>query len=593
LTSLFFIYNINYITNTMATIKIANPNSTTATSGITSSNVSSSLSGNMRLIQSQIKNKNVDYINVKNAVKLLEKYSNWNGYIKLYTEVQNNFEVDDIIYITYLSDIVPSAENLIFNLENPSYPDEGGDRFYLGYKILYVNSFKNEIVINRHFNDIGVGFNLSNQYLSKVSCRGGDLFDDVSDGVVFYNCNILNSNFGTMIGVVSDTTAISGATILCSGLRAISDINGRYSLNIPVGNSIVKCSAPGYITKTFTSTITEFHKITQDILMTPGENSITILSDKTETCEYDFIQFSADTIGYDEPVKFQWSLKRNDTTINIGSDNFKLAYSGFKTGDIVNCTVTDDITLSISNDIEIFIIPQSKYISSTTIDITYGETKTINAYAYCCPNPTFEWKVNNIIVGNYPFYTSSKLENNDIITCNILGEIKSLTAHVTYPSILLLYDEYAPGTACFFGVQKVYYINGNSFNEATKIFKDSIGTPADAGNYSDSINYRTWNPTLNILYPTNSCSTKLCVYTGGWAQYDINDDPCTLDYSATYNFYTISPVVNNVILYTNSDRTTTYNGNNKWIGVKLNNSGNITSLKVDTNGIILDTHICN
>jgi hypothetical protein len=45
--------------------------------------------------------KNNKYINVRNAVKILEKYSNWNGFIRLYTEVGSNFVVGDTVYITY------------------------------------------------------------------------------------------------------------------------------------------------------------------------------------------------------------------------------------------------------------------------------------------------------------------------------------------------------------------------------------------------------------------------------------------------------------------------------------------------------------
>ena len=183
----------------MPTIKIPSVISAPTTIvGVPSSNISSSLSGNFDLIQAQINQKTNEYINIKNAVNILETYSNWNGYIRLYTEVENNFDVNDIIYITYTESTVNSAatfslDNNYNNLTHLYYSNPLVDdirEFSFGYKILYVNRYKNEIVINRHYNDITPGYNLKNQRLSKVSCRGGDFFNEISDGAVFYNCNI-------------------------------------------------------------------------------------------------------------------------------------------------------------------------------------------------------------------------------------------------------------------------------------------------------------------------------------------------------------------------------------------------------------------
>ncbi len=178
----------------MPTIKVHSIKSTISITGITSANVSSSVSGNMNLIQSQIKEKNNEYINTKNAVNLLEKYSNWNGYIKLYTEVESNFDVNDIVYITYSKTSMDDTR--VFNLDNnynnefKKYYDDPFDNdieeYSFGYKILYVNKYKNELVINRHFNDITSGYVIANQCISKISCRKGNFFANISDGAVFF-----------------------------------------------------------------------------------------------------------------------------------------------------------------------------------------------------------------------------------------------------------------------------------------------------------------------------------------------------------------------------------------------------------------------
>lgn len=239
-------------------IKILSGKSTPAPITRTSSDVSSSVSGNIGLIKQQINQKTSDYINTKNAVKLLEKCSNSNGYIKLYTEVESNFSVGNTVYVTYTEPLpLPTG---CFNLENPSTPFAD---YYLGYKILSVNNSRNEIVINRYYNDTS-GLTLKNQYLSKISCRGGNYFEDITDGVVFFNCNIFDMDFGTVSGLVSGSI-VSGATISSEGISTTSDIDGKFSFNLPSGTKTILCSATGYVTTGITAIVQK--DITSDVII--------------------------------------------------------------------------------------------------------------------------------------------------------------------------------------------------------------------------------------------------------------------------------------------------------------------------------------
>lgn len=144
----------------------------------------SSTSTNIAIQQEEINKKLNNYINIKNAVRILETFSNWNGYLKLYTEVESNFDVGDLIYITYTSGSTPAN---VFNLENPAIPYA---KWSNGYTVLYVNKSKNEIVINRDFNDVTTGYLLKTQYISKVAVRGGTLNAGVIDGLLFYQTDI-------------------------------------------------------------------------------------------------------------------------------------------------------------------------------------------------------------------------------------------------------------------------------------------------------------------------------------------------------------------------------------------------------------------
>ena len=427
----------------MPTIKLSSNRLTINTSGVTSSNVSSSLNGNINLIKSQIAQKTNDYINIKNAVNILDIYSNWNGYIKIYTEVQSNFVVDDTVYVTYTSTIKSPK---IFNLENPSEPDEGRNRFYLGYKVLYVNQSKNEIVINRHYNDIPNGYSLKNQQISKISCRGGYLYKSVSDGVVFYNCNILNIGFSTISGIVSvGGVPLSGAMITLSGTKKIhiTDSNGYYILNATKGDNIVKCYNPGYVINTTNVTISSQDKETQNISMVEGTNTITISSNiepnlfdnKVPVCSNNVIKFTSTNLGYSQNINYQWHINRGGIILSVGTNSNKFSFNDFNNDDKVYCVITDnDFNVNYtSNSITVDVLPPLFEIKTDNTTINSSDIVNFYAFTQCYINPSFQWYVNEKPVGtNNNLYSSTpnSIPNNAAVYC-VMGNFYSNTIIMT------------------------------------------------------------------------------------------------------------------------------------------------------------------
>lgn len=395
----------------MATLKVPSLPKIQPTGAISAD--TDSVSGNMDLIQSQINQLNNTYINVRNAVKILDKYENWKGYLKLFTEIESNFTVGDTVYITYTEPTIDSG--VTFNAENPNTPFAD---FFVGYKVLYTNIYKNEVVINRYYNDVTPGLNLDNQYLSKVSCRGGDFYGDVADGVVFYDCNIFNGNFADLSGVVSGST-ISGAIIRTAGLYTVSDVDGNYLLRVPIGSIQLKCSANGYITKTETISVDE--TMTHDILMTAGSNSISISASTSEICIGQTVNFTSIVVGYDGAVDYKWKING----INVGTNNPNLAYNSFINGDVVTCEVWDDLTGSTSNSIQMTVYTaQVNPIS----DLTFCDGDGIDGIAFTTINSglttIYTWTNNKPEiglalsgVGNIPAFiaTNSGLTNKSTI----------------------------------------------------------------------------------------------------------------------------------------------------------------------------------
>ena len=396
---------------------------------------SNSVNGNMNLIQEQIKQKTNNYINVKNSTRILEKYSNWNGYIKLYTEVENNFEVGDIVYITWLDDGRPFE---VFVLDN-NYNNDTGEIYEdpynenikdisFGYTILYVNKYANEVVINRRYSDI---YNdkykhciLKDQIISKISCRDGDFFGDISDGVTFFNCNIFNGEFGILegniIGIPSGTTAY----IYSSGLHTTCDINGKYSLNIPSGKHLIKCKIPsgGYINQTVEFEVLSNTKNVLNFNLSGGSNSITISTFEGESvCKNSIINFYSHIIGYGDDVTYEWKINN----VHIGSNNKVFSYNNFNDDDIVSCDVYDDFdilydSVLTSNLLSIQIIPQTLLIDVSNNNIMSGEFVTFTAYSTCMPAIPYQWRINELIqYETSSTFTTSNLQNGDIIYCKI------------------------------------------------------------------------------------------------------------------------------------------------------------------------------
>jgi hypothetical protein len=451
----------------MPRIKIPAIKSTIVNTGKTSYDVSSSLAGNMSLIQSQILEKTNDYINVKNATNILEKYSNWNGYIKIYTEVENNFNVGDIVYITYTK---PTMDTLrMFNLDNNysnithEYYDNPFDEhiknYSFGYKVLFVNKYNNEIVIDRYYNDITSGYILSNQCLSKISLRKCNFFQNIADGAVFYGsenllCNIFNGTFSIVEGIISGVTyspysteLISGATIISGGLSTTSKQNGYYSLNLPVGSNIIKFSASGYTTKTVTTVISN-ELNTLNVILTGGTNSVTIYSNNIPSdavCDSGTLTYYAVTVGYEEPMQYQWKIFRGGAWLNIGTNNSVFSYNSWQDGDIIKCEVRDDLdilngTYTTSNQVEISIIPQSVTLTSdpeavsSVCTIYSGATAIFTAAAVCYTSPTYLWYVNSILVSSgSSTYSSSNLQTSDVVNCVVNGDTSNSIVMIVLP----------------------------------------------------------------------------------------------------------------------------------------------------------------
>lgn len=144
------------------------------------------------------------YSKSPNAVKLLPVLSNNNGKIKLYTEINSNLKVGDVVYIMYDEYNDETHDDIIII---DSYLEFTGctNNIYLkqmqGYKIIEIGGNNNEITIDRYFDSRFDGKKIYNHYISRIYVRniifsGGEIdgasilkgiFNDESESLIDIN----------------------------------------------------------------------------------------------------------------------------------------------------------------------------------------------------------------------------------------------------------------------------------------------------------------------------------------------------------------------------------------------------------------------
>jgi len=170
-----------------------------------------------------------DELGTINAVKILPKIDSYNGYIQLYTELDSHIEVGDYVFITYSGNTIDLNLETDVILDNYLYVLYGEDFLYnsisQGYEVLYVDKYKNLIVINRNIYTIPSNTNLYNHYISSVVCNNITISNGTIDGTILKNA---------VIG--SGTTEINNNLLLTQGVLLNGnlyncDINDKYSNN--------------------------------------------------------------------------------------------------------------------------------------------------------------------------------------------------------------------------------------------------------------------------------------------------------------------------------------------------------------------------
>jgi hypothetical protein len=173
--------------------------------------------------------------------------------------------------------------------------------------------------------------------------------------------------------------------------------------------------------------------------------SIAITAGTNPGCYGDSITFSATPANCGSSPVYQWKVNGS----NVGTNSPLFSSSGLSDSDVVNCMVTSSTCSSpstaLSNDIAMeinpIVTPMVNITSDRSSSICAGTLVNFSANAANGgSSPSYQWKINGTIAGsNSPFYSSSALVNNDVITCVLTSNAACIsTANANSNDIIMI-----------------------------------------------------------------------------------------------------------------------------------------------------------
>lgn len=238
-----------------------------------------------------------------------------------------------------------------------------------------------------------------------------------------YQWKVNGNNVGTNNPTYTTTNLANNDIVTCQMTSNATCIDGSATVN---SNPI---------------TITVSSNLTPSVSITASENSI---------CEGTPVTFTATPTNGGNP-SYQWKLNNN----NVGTNSPTYTNSNLNNGDVVSCIMTSDLTCATqptatSNAITMTVnssVTPSISISTANTSICPNELVTFTANtSYEGANPTYQWQINGINVGNNSStFTSNSLQNNDVVTCILTSSENCTTINnITSNSITISVDNTVP-----------------------------------------------------------------------------------------------------------------------------------------------------
>jgi gliding motility-associated-like protein len=297
----------------------------------------------------------------------------------------------------------------------------------------------------------------------------------------------------------------------------------QFSSSSLQNNDIVTCSiVSNAACASSTAVVSNQATVQVTALATP---TINIASNVNNVCAGSNIIFTATTTNAGSNPTYQWKVNG----INVGTNSSTYASTSFANNDVVICTLTSSLTCVtanniISNNTTLTILPPliatisivasaNNICANTSVTFTANTTNTGNS-------PVYQWKLNGNNVGtNSASYTSSTLQNNDVVSCAMVSNaacvsstpvtsnaVTMLVSPIVTPSISITSNanNVCSGTAVTFSIANVSNAGSNPIYQ-WKINNINVG--ANATQYSSS-NLQNGNVVTCILTTSAICVSQ-------------------------------------------------------------------------------------
>lgn len=206
---------------------------------------------NINNLSNQITNDNLSDINnfyeegTRNSVPLINRFSEENGYLVLFTDLDSHIEKDDIIYITR-----NSGNSELDNFEdyklNDNYPFTP---FSQGYKVIDVDKNTNKIIINKIFRDTITNLDLNGHYISVVKGEKGSIANCYINGSIWKETSSQNNNIVQSIFLNSNDTGNTFESKYLDNYKSLKRTIQSDGLQITEDNFTYGYIYHGYINK--------------------------------------------------------------------------------------------------------------------------------------------------------------------------------------------------------------------------------------------------------------------------------------------------------------------------------------------------------
>jgi hypothetical protein len=206
-----------------------------------------------------------------------------------------------------------------------------------------------------------------------------------------------------------------------NGLNVGTNTNS-YTNTAPGNNDIINC----IMTSSATCVSVASTNAMDTIVVTPTSNTSVIInpSPNDTICAGTSITYTATAINGGSSPSYQWKINGN----NVGTNSNTYTNSAINNNDIISCHMTSNAVcpspaIAITSDTVIVfpvVTPSLTITTSPNDTICTGTSVLFTAITTNGGNtPSYQWRLNNTVVGTGTTYTNTSLSNNDIVSCTL------------------------------------------------------------------------------------------------------------------------------------------------------------------------------